>query len=100
MRVETPNARFPFPALDGAKCAKVQQLKVQSNWHGTFFLQLEMSGPNKKTRLKRIGHGNPALDPWPGYGNMGIHSLIRFESYPCEPKTSLNLIVSMNMFYL
>lgn len=41
MRVETPNARFPFPALDGAKCAKVQQLKVQSNWHGTFFLQLE-----------------------------------------------------------
>lgn len=42
MRVETPNARFPFPALDGAKCAKVQQLKVQSNWHGTFFLQLEM----------------------------------------------------------
>ena len=51
MRVETPNARFPFPALDGAKCAKVQQLKdlkVQSNWHATFFLQLEMSGPNKK----------------------------------------------------
>ena len=48
MRVETPNASFPFPALDGAKCAKVQQLKVQSNWHGTFFLQLEMSGPNKK----------------------------------------------------
>lgn len=37
MRVETPNARFPFPALDGAKCAKVQQLKVQSTGMVHFF---------------------------------------------------------------